>query len=501
MTHERDEYSSRLTSDAHEYALGQPHFSSEAANSTIGEVDIDENSSAEATREKRAYGAMSATAIIHSFRETLSSSAYVNTTESECAYDNQPRFQGDTTDPTQHDPTSFRYLVHSLNPYAALNILYMLSSVGASTDPSHGDGDQSINMYEQPERVAERISLSMSLIDQDHTATWGHGGLIISAPEENIVLASRTDADAHNNDKNFLLEQSVRHGVMSAEQLLATTSPRQYNEVVALADNDGSKLETIGFFYKVTSKGEPVDLVIAQQMRMHAERLGLPVVEILQENKLGEDRVDRSTDDDQKVLAIVYGGERYLLSNSYYRILDEASSFRFASPEEVSAALQFAVNVNKMTEAEVQQTLADYAEVRERRMTPTAYYDDEGNFDKIVYYEGYGDDELRVTLDNSGYIRRVNTKRESEKRRRAMLGGFVRRDTQNRSIPARPHKADSMVKRAKEGLDEARADELQQWYDKCRETIEQNWRAYVQRCCRKKAVKSNPKTISRLKTL
>ena len=501
MTHERDEYSSRLTSDAHEYALGQPHFSSEAANSTIGEVDIDENSSAEATREKRAYGAMSATAIIHSFRETLSSSAYVNTTESECAYDNQPRFQGDTTDPTQHDPTSFRYLVHSLNPYAALNILYMLSSVGASTDPSHGDGDQSINMYEQPERVAERISLSMSLIDQDHTATWGHGGLIISAPEENIVLASRTDADAHNNDKNFLLEQSVRHGVMSAEQLLATTSPRQYNKVVALADNDGSKLETIGFFYKVTSKGEPVDLVIAQQMRMHAERLGLPVVEILQENKLGEDRVDRSTDDDQKVLAIVYGGERYLLSNSYYRILDEASSFRFASPEEVSAALQFAVNVNKMTEAEVQQTLADYAEVRERRMTPTAYYDDEGNFEKIVYYEGYGDDELRVTLDNSGYIRRVNTKRESEKRKRAMLGGFVRRDTQNRSIPARPHKADSMVKRAKEGLDEAQADELQQWYDKCREAIEQNWRAYVQRCCRKKAVKSNPKTISRLKTL
>lgn len=501
MAYERDKYPSRLTSDAHEYALGQPHFSSEAANSTIGEVDIDENSSAEATREKRAYGAMSAMTIIHSFRETLSSSAYVNTTESECAYDNQPRFQGDTTDPTQHDSTSFRYLVHSLNPYAALNILYMLSSVGASVDPSHGDGDQSINMYEQPERVAERISLSMSLIDQDHTATWGHGGLIISAPEENIVLTSRTDADAHNNDKNFLLEQSARHGVMSAEQLLATTSPRQYNEVVALADNDGSKLETIGFFYKVTSKGEPVDLVIAQQMRMHAERLGLPVVEILQENKLGEDRVDRSTDDDQKVLAIVYGGERYLLSNSYYRILDEASSFRFASPEEVSAALQLAVNANNMTEAEAQQILDDYAEVRERRMTPTAYYDDEGNFEKIVYYEGYGDDELRVTLDNSGYISRVSTKRESEKQRRVMLGDFVRCDTQSCSIPARPHEADSMVKRAKEGLDEAKADELQQWYDKCREAIEQNWSVYVQKRCKKKAVKSDPKTITSIEKL
>ena len=134
-------------------------------------------------------------------------------------------------------------------------------------------------------------------------------------------------------------------------------------------------------------------------------------------------------------------------------------------------------------------------------MTPTAYYDDEGNFEKIVYYDGYGDYELRVTLYNSGYISRVSTKRESEKQRRVMLGDFVRCDTQSCSIPARPHEADSMVKRAKEGLDEAKADELQQWYDKCREAIEQNWRAYVQRCCRKKAVKSNPKTISRLKTL
>ena len=59
-------------------------------------------------------------------------------------------------------------------------------------------------MYEQPERVAERVSLSMPLIDQDHTATWGRGGLIISAPEENIVLTSRTDAGAHNHNKDSL---------------------------------------------------------------------------------------------------------------------------------------------------------------------------------------------------------------------------------------------------------------------------------------------------------
>lgn len=504
MAHERDEYPSRLTSDVRECIPRQPHFSNETANFTTEEIDRGgESSSAEAAREERVSGMMSTTAIIHSFGETLSSSAYVNTTESECAYDNQPRFQGDTTDPSKHDPTNFRYLVHALNPGAKMSAMRIAVDFSDHINSSHGN--QSINMYKQPERVAERVSLSMSLIDQDHTATLGGGGLIISAPEENIVLTSRTDAGTHNNDKNFLLGQGARHGVMSADQLLATTSPRQYNEVVALADNDGSKLETIGFFYKVTSKGEPVDLMIAQRMRMHAERLGLPVVEILQEDK--KDKVTRYAlgDDEQEHIAITYNGENFAIAgfdrNYIYYMTEETSRYRFASPEEMSAALQFAVNVNKMTEAEAQQILDDYAEVRERRMTPTAYYDDEGNFEKIMYYEGYGDDELRITLYNSGYIRRVRTKRESEEQRRAMLGDFVRHDAQSRSIPARPHMADSMVKRAKEGLDEAKADELQKWYDKYREAIEQNWSVYVQKRCKKKAVKSDPKTITSIKKL
>ena len=250
----------------------------------------------------------------------------------------------------------------------------------------------------------------------------GGGGLIISAPEENIVLTSRTDAGTHNNDKNFLLEQGARHGIMSADQLLANTSPRQYNEVVALADNDGSKLETIGFFYKVTSKGEPTDPVIAQQMRMHAERLGLPVVEILQEAK--KDKVTRYAlgDDEQEHIAITYNGESFSIAgfdrNYIYYMTEEAGRHRFASPEEMSAALQFAVDTNEMTEVEMQRVLDDYAEVRERRMTPTAYYDDEGNFEKIVYYDGYGDYELRVTLYNSGYISRVSTKRSGRARSR-----------------------------------------------------------------------------------
>lgn len=161
MARERDEYSSRLTSDAHEYALGQPHFSSEAANFSTGEVGRDENSSAETARGKRISGAMSTAAIIDSFGEPPSSFVHVGAVESERAYDSQPRFQGDTTDPTQHDPTSFRYLVHALNPGAKMSAMRIAVDFSDHINSSHGN--QSINMYKQPERVAERVSLSMSL--------------------------------------------------------------------------------------------------------------------------------------------------------------------------------------------------------------------------------------------------------------------------------------------------------------------------------------------------
>lgn len=112
----------------------------------------------------------------------------------------QPRFWGETTDPKEHSPKHFRYLVHAINPFAKIGAM-----AGCALDSMEGfgpeaSGDQSISMYKQPERIGDRVSASMSLIDQDHTATWGSGGLIIDAPEENIVITSGADASARNNN-------------------------------------------------------------------------------------------------------------------------------------------------------------------------------------------------------------------------------------------------------------------------------------------------------------
>ncbi len=97
----------------------------------------------------------------------------------------EPKIWGETSDPKEHDPKKFRYLVHALNPFAtALQPLVAISAESSGAyKVDKSEGDQSINLFDQPERLGERVSLSMSLIDQNHTGTWGQGGIIVDAPE------------------------------------------------------------------------------------------------------------------------------------------------------------------------------------------------------------------------------------------------------------------------------------------------------------------------------
>lgn len=94
--------------------------------------------------------------------------------DSSCIHEDEPVYWGQTTDPVKYNPDDFRYLVHAFNPSARGNALILNNLVtqdeGAVTDEV---GDQSIDVFKEPERIDERVSLSMSLIDQDHTATWG----------------------------------------------------------------------------------------------------------------------------------------------------------------------------------------------------------------------------------------------------------------------------------------------------------------------------------------
>jgi hypothetical protein len=376
---------------------------------------------------------------------------------------------GGVTSPAEHDPAAFRYLVHAINPYSRVNAMTTMAldhKDGISYDPAWGD--QSISMAEQPERVAERVSLSMSLIDQDHPATWGPAGLIIAAPPENIILTSESDAGAHNNNLTFLLEQAVKHGVTDGDALLEQTGSRRYNEVVGLAKRDDAHLQLQGFFYKVTSKGEPYDATVADMMRGHANRLGLPLIAIHEPGAYGQNRVQ--TEDG--MLAVELHGWRYNLTgfkDSFdFCAIDEAFRSRFISPTEVSKALGFAVSTGSITEQQAAEVQERYAAARRERETPRAVFGDSGDFQHITFREGYGEYEHRVTFNSSGTLRRTNVVEENKQLTRMLLGAYGNAYGMDPSDPFRfaaPDVAERIVAQASEALEPEQKAALAAWYE------------------------------------
>ena len=172
----------------------------------------------------------------------------------------EPAYWGQTTDPSQHNPEDFRYLVHAFNPHARLGALFIQLVTRDEEAVADGQGDQSINVFKEPERVDERVSLSMSLIDQDHTATWGGAGIIMAAPESSVVLTSPTDAGTPNSHRDRLIAKGRFMGILSPDEILERSSPDRYNEIVALGSTG---LKAVGFFYKVNSRKIP--LILAWQ--------------------------------------------------------------------------------------------------------------------------------------------------------------------------------------------------------------------------------------------
>ncbi|MCP9454437.1 MAG: hypothetical protein NNC24_03685 [Candidatus Nanosynbacter sp. P11B_S7_bin.28.1] len=163
-------------------------------------------------------------------------------------HEDEPVYWGQATDPVKHNPDDFRYLVHAFNPFSPFNAIYTSKKTGASNDEVRR---QSIDLRIRPEEIDERVSVSMSLIENGRTATYGSGGIIVQAPESSIVLTSPTDAGAINSNEGRLVAQGQSRGLLSPDQLLERGSPRTYNEVVALGR---SGLRAVGFFYKVDSR-------------------------------------------------------------------------------------------------------------------------------------------------------------------------------------------------------------------------------------------------------
>lgn len=319
---------------------------------------------------------------------------------------------GEVSDPKEHDPKKFRYLVHAFNPFATAS--QPLAAISAELSGAYkvdkSEGDQSINLFDQPERLSERVSLSMSLIDQEHTGTWGQGGIIVEAPEGNIVITSPTDTGSHSSSKDFIRRQAQDQLHLSGEQLLQSTSDGIYNEVVAFAKSEsGETVRLKGLFIKVDKRGQPTDPVIAEKMKQHARRLNLPLVEIQVQGPYGQEMFEIA----ENSVWAHYGGNRYNLGSDNpefaFSAYDDKVDTFFPSPQEIEEVVAHFIERGNLDEAQAQQIRERYKIADSQRKAPEVEHDTKSQeISRVTIKDGYGKSAFEYWLSPSGYCWRVN---------------------------------------------------------------------------------------------
>lgn len=400
---------------------------------------------------------------------------------------------GGVTDPSHHNPDRYRYLVHAFNPFAKLTMpLAQLTAhrdgIMDATDKSHGD--QSIDLFRQPDRLNERVSLSTSLIDQDHHGTWGSIGLILEAPEDNIVITASSDVGSLNASPDFLRQQAESHRHMSGDQLLQQTPPTSYNEVVALAKTGQGDLKLKGFFAKVDEEGY-LDEKSAQTLKYQAQRLGLPFVEIIEPSQFGEDKYEVQSE----VRYAHYKGKRYNLGggkenpkydwqdntrHAFNNYTSRGESF-FTSPEELEEVLGFVAEQNPNKPELIEKIRQEYKEAHERYLAPKLNYDDEGTLQTISMRHGYGKDAWEYRITRSGYSYDTNLQEQSKNMREQMMNmgqmtmiGLDREKWWERQIYT--DTTDGAVEEALKYADPETAEAARAFYDEVRPKIESMYR-------------------------
>ncbi len=306
----------------------------------------------------------------------------------------------------------------------------------------------------------------MSLIENGRTATYGSGGIIVQAPESSIVLTSPTDAGAINSNEGRLVAQGQSRGLLSPDQLLERGSPRTYNEVVALGR---SGLRAVGFFYKVDSRKKPVDSGLAANMLGLGHRTGLPVVEIPEENIYTENKVVRYTYMDssrREELRIFLGGMCYCAPKSEgrlgFRVVEgDTLKWHFPSPEKFEAAIGFALSTGEIGEAEANQILEDYRTADIERQTPTAYFDEDGEIDRVECLQGYGEREVKLNINRHGIANKIQK------------GAARLRGKGAKSLSQ--YATDRMIEAAVKNLSPEEAESIRSWYEKVRPSIADTW--------------------------
>lgn len=321
---------------------------------------------------------------------------------------------GNTTDPREHNPQQFRYLVHMFNPFN--EALHGPTALGEERSEQ-----QAINLMEQPERISERVSLSMSLVDQDRMEVWGLGGLIVYAPESNIIITSPRDSAVKNSDLRGLSDRARELPRLSPEEVLNQTARGKYNEIVAQGEKEGSRLEVSGILLVKDIDGDTAnDSNFVAKLREQAERLGLPLIEAPYYR--GE---IRKLDRQDGVIKAQFAGRVFNFGKEgAQRPFTVSTGVKeyFADESEVETVLEYFQGRGLILENEAKEIKDSYAEAKKRAMKPAIARDGMANY--ITFRTGVGKD-YEIFNHRKGKISKVVVRGNVRNQQEIGIGEFL----------------------------------------------------------------------------
>ncbi len=178
------------------------------------------------------------------------------------------------TDPRNHNPSNFRYDVWAYNPGSGQDQREHAIRSGKTENMG-----KYVDLIANPEQISTRPTISTSVITQDHTDTFGHLGLVLKFPAENILSANPEDAGTFVGSRAEIKE--LRRGRsldLSIDELLEHTG---MNEVVITGETEAGKVEITGIFYKVDKRTGDACLGPQEQRALEQLRSKLPGVPVI----------------------------------------------------------------------------------------------------------------------------------------------------------------------------------------------------------------------------
>jgi len=198
----------------------------------------------------------------------------------------------------KNDPYHFRFLTYSVEGgtaddkswFMALQVVH--SQVQQKYGKPNDYDPQVINVLEEPDKISEKRVISASLIDQNHKATWGSSGFLLTITPSNVVATHTHDAGTDTYmgqiapstaqmEKERLFE---KYGIGSPQNLLNNSSTQFYNEVVLQGTgDDGQKIQITGIFIKVKKGRSKLSNSLLGYYRQLSAKYGWPIVYIYEE--------------------------------------------------------------------------------------------------------------------------------------------------------------------------------------------------------------------------